>query len=71
MHMGLPLFTGPMLPETVRTPFSLWNFSNSFLNLGTVSRGAVSLLRLCDFPLRTEVLCGLAGSRGDMGAALG
>lgn len=27
----LPFVTGPMVPMTVLTPFSLWNLSNSFL----------------------------------------
>lgn len=28
---NVPFSTGPMVPMTVLTPFSLWNFSNSFL----------------------------------------
>ena len=55
-----PSLTGPMLPIIVRTPFSLWNFSNSFLNLGVESAGFAAFLR--DLLLRTDVLSGLAGS---------
>ena len=32
----LPFSTGPMVPMTVLTPFSLWNFSNSFLCFATL-----------------------------------
>ena len=56
---------------TVRTPFSLWNLSNSFLNLGTAFCGLGALLRFFDFPLATDELSGVAGSRGEEGVGLG
>ncbi len=65
VHMDGPLFTGPMLPLIVRTPFSLWNFSNSFLNLGGAFWGLGILPRLRDFPLAAEELSGVLGSCGE------
>ena len=59
----VPSLTGPMLPITVRTPFSLWNFSKSTLNLGVVSSFLGVFFR--DFELRIDMLSGLAGSCGE------
>ena len=43
-----------MLPMTVRTPFSFWNFSNSFLCLGTPSLVSLTLGVLAESLLLTE-----------------
>ena len=67
--MDAPSFTGPMLPLTVRTPFSLWNLSKSSLNLGVASCARAGFLR--DLALRADELSGLAGGCGDGAAGLG